>query len=179
MQQREGWRQRGAREGLSKRRWPCPVRPQPCPVRHWAFGAVCPCFSPTSTSSRACGAVWAAVQFPSSPAGGHPHYPPLPPSARPKPSPSGWRHPNPLSFPWSRSNIQAVQICTDVPGECHRCKRIGVPYHEVELSIYMSDTMSGFQPPSCITQHIHCNMFVCEEEKSHLFCLMCLLRLSA
>ena len=94
-------------------------------------------------------------------------------------NPSGWRHPNPLSFPWSRSNIQAVQICKEIPGECHRCKRIGVPYHEVELSIYMSDTMSGFQPPSCITQHIHCNMFVCEEEKSHLLCLMCLLRLSA
>ena len=51
-QRERGRLQRGVREGSS--RWPssCPVRPQPGPLRHWAFGAVCPpAFRPPTTST--------------------------------------------------------------------------------------------------------------------------------
>ena len=142
-------------------------------------------FSPTSRVPTwcsvlvGCGAVSEQPTRPVGTIGGHHWWAP------PGPGPETFPHRlAPSQSPLSNTQdvVAIVQICKEIPGECHRCKRIGVPYHEVELSIYMSDTMSGFQPPSCITQHIHCNMFVCEEEKSHsshLLCLMCLLRLSA
>ena len=53
-QRERGRQQRGVREGSRTRRWPssCPVRPQPGPLRHWAFGAVCPpAFRPPTTST--------------------------------------------------------------------------------------------------------------------------------
>ena len=56
--QQERGRQQRVREGSRTRRWPssCPVRPQPGPLRHWAFGAVCPpCFSPTTSTVVQCG----------------------------------------------------------------------------------------------------------------------------
>ena len=74
------------------------------PLGLWC--SLSPCFSPTN--HQYCGAVWAAVQFPSRPAGGHP------PVLDPKPSPSGWRHPNPLSFPLFPLNHPSCLEFTDM-----------------------------------------------------------------